>query len=362
MSEAPAPADSAAAPLRRRASRSPSASRRSCCWWTRRRSRSPTSPIRCLQRSTAAARADRPRGLPARSSRCAPDPCGSVGEAIVRARGGPAAAAGRRRDADGRRPPSRRRSCSTSSWSSRSATSAWSGRCSGLIKRTPECALHVHVGLPDTDAAVAAMNGLRELLPLLHGLGANSPVLVRRRLRHGELAGGGDPRLPGPRHPAGARLVGRLPGRPRRGQRWRRAHGPHDGLVGRAASAAARHGRAARGGRAVGPRVGRCARRARARDRAARRGGTAQVNCAGAGAALVELPGRARRARRRDLLRRRPAAAARGGRTRAGASWRAPTPSSRASSESSARATARTGSAPRMSAAACRACSVTSRT
>jgi carboxylate-amine ligase len=45
----------------------------------------------------------------------------------------------------------------------------------GLIKRTPECALHVHVGLPDTDAAVAAMNGLRERLPLLHGLGANSP-------------------------------------------------------------------------------------------------------------------------------------------------------------------------------------------
>jgi carboxylate-amine ligase len=45
----------------------------------------------------------------------------------------------------------------------------------GLIKRTPECALHVHVGVPDPDAAVAAMNGLRERLPLLHGLGANSP-------------------------------------------------------------------------------------------------------------------------------------------------------------------------------------------
>ena len=45
----------------------------------------------------------------------------------------------------------------------------------GLIKRTPECALHVHVGVPDPDAAVAAMNGLREALPLLHGLGANSP-------------------------------------------------------------------------------------------------------------------------------------------------------------------------------------------
>jgi glutamate---cysteine ligase / carboxylate-amine ligase len=45
----------------------------------------------------------------------------------------------------------------------------------GLIKRTPECALHVHVGMPDTDAAVAAMNGIRQRLPLLHGLGANSP-------------------------------------------------------------------------------------------------------------------------------------------------------------------------------------------
>jgi carboxylate-amine ligase len=45
----------------------------------------------------------------------------------------------------------------------------------GLIRRTPECALHVHVGVPDPEAAVAAMNGLRDMLPLLHGLGANSP-------------------------------------------------------------------------------------------------------------------------------------------------------------------------------------------
>jgi glutamate---cysteine ligase / carboxylate-amine ligase len=50
----------------------------------------------------------------------------------------------------------------------------------GLIKRTPECALHVHVGLPDPDSAVAAMNGLRERLPLLHGLGANSPFWFGR--------------------------------------------------------------------------------------------------------------------------------------------------------------------------------------
>jgi glutamate---cysteine ligase / carboxylate-amine ligase len=45
----------------------------------------------------------------------------------------------------------------------------------GLIRRTPECAMHVHLGVPDPSAAVAVMNGLREALPLLHGLGANSP-------------------------------------------------------------------------------------------------------------------------------------------------------------------------------------------
>ena len=45
----------------------------------------------------------------------------------------------------------------------------------GLIRRTPECALHVHVGVPDPATAVAVLNGWREALPLLHGLGASSP-------------------------------------------------------------------------------------------------------------------------------------------------------------------------------------------
>jgi glutamate---cysteine ligase / carboxylate-amine ligase len=45
----------------------------------------------------------------------------------------------------------------------------------GLIRRTPECALHVHIGVPDTATAVAVLNGLRDALPLLHGLGASSP-------------------------------------------------------------------------------------------------------------------------------------------------------------------------------------------
>jgi glutamate---cysteine ligase / carboxylate-amine ligase len=50
----------------------------------------------------------------------------------------------------------------------------------GLIRRTPECALHVHVGMPDADAAVHALNGLREALPLLQALAANSPYWFGR--------------------------------------------------------------------------------------------------------------------------------------------------------------------------------------
>jgi carboxylate-amine ligase len=45
----------------------------------------------------------------------------------------------------------------------------------GLIRRTPECALHVHVGMPDPESAVRAFNGLREWLPLLQALAAGSP-------------------------------------------------------------------------------------------------------------------------------------------------------------------------------------------
>jgi carboxylate-amine ligase len=45
----------------------------------------------------------------------------------------------------------------------------------GLARRTPTCALHVHVGMPDRDASLRAYNGLREHLPLLQALAANSP-------------------------------------------------------------------------------------------------------------------------------------------------------------------------------------------
>jgi glutamate---cysteine ligase / carboxylate-amine ligase len=49
------------------------------------------------------------------------------------------------------------------------------GEMRGLIKRTPECALHVHVAVPSPDAAVHALMGLREALPLIGALGAASP-------------------------------------------------------------------------------------------------------------------------------------------------------------------------------------------
>jgi carboxylate-amine ligase len=45
----------------------------------------------------------------------------------------------------------------------------------GLARRTPTCALHVHVGMPDRETALRAYNGMREHLPLLQALAANSP-------------------------------------------------------------------------------------------------------------------------------------------------------------------------------------------
>lgn len=45
----------------------------------------------------------------------------------------------------------------------------------GLLHRTPEAALHVHVGVPDAETAIRVCNGLRSHLPLLQGLSANSP-------------------------------------------------------------------------------------------------------------------------------------------------------------------------------------------
>jgi carboxylate-amine ligase len=45
----------------------------------------------------------------------------------------------------------------------------------GLTARTPTCALHVHVAMPDAESAIRACNALRSHLPLLQALSANSP-------------------------------------------------------------------------------------------------------------------------------------------------------------------------------------------
>ena len=67
-------------------------------------------------------------------------------------------------------------------------------RLRGLVDRTPDCALHVHVGMPDPETAIRVCNGLREYVPLLEALAGNSPfwhgrdsgfASARRILRRG---------------------------------------------------------------------------------------------------------------------------------------------------------------------------------
>ena len=48
---------------------------------------------------------------------------------------------------------------------------------------TPVAGLHVHIGMPDAETAIRTFNGLREHLPLLNALAANSPF------RHGRDTG-----------------------------------------------------------------------------------------------------------------------------------------------------------------------------
>jgi carboxylate-amine ligase len=45
----------------------------------------------------------------------------------------------------------------------------------GLVSRTPTAAVHVHVGMPDPETAIAVYNALRAHLPLLQALAAHSP-------------------------------------------------------------------------------------------------------------------------------------------------------------------------------------------
>jgi len=45
----------------------------------------------------------------------------------------------------------------------------------GSLLKTPPCGLHVHVGMPDPETAIAVANAFRLYLPILQALSANSP-------------------------------------------------------------------------------------------------------------------------------------------------------------------------------------------
>src|SRR3954464_3346410 len=50
----------------------------------------------------------------------------------------------------------------------------------GLLRRTPTAAVHVHVAMPDAETAIRTCNGLRDHLPALGALAANSPFWFGR--------------------------------------------------------------------------------------------------------------------------------------------------------------------------------------
>jgi carboxylate-amine ligase len=51
-------------------------------------------------------------------------------------------------------------------------------RC--LLRQSAYCGVHVHVGMPDPETAIAAFNGMRKWVPMLHALSANSPFWFGR--------------------------------------------------------------------------------------------------------------------------------------------------------------------------------------
>jgi carboxylate-amine ligase len=50
----------------------------------------------------------------------------------------------------------------------------------GVVRQTPHCGVHIHVGMPDEETLIRACNGMRAWIPLLQALGANSPFWYGR--------------------------------------------------------------------------------------------------------------------------------------------------------------------------------------
>ncbi len=174
----------------------------------------------------------------------------------------------------------------------------------GLVTRMPTAALHVHVGMPDPETAIAVCNRLRAHLPLLQALSASSPYW------HGLDSG-----FASARHMT-FRAFPRSAIPPTFASwehyteviRWALADGRPARLqlpvVGPAPEPAARHGRGARDGRAVAARERRRPRGARPRARRSLRRRRGGVRPADRGADGVLVPRRPRRRRRDGLVAR----------------------------------------------------------
>ena len=224
----------------------------------------------------------------------------------------------------------------------------------GFMRRTPTCALHVHVGMPDPETRDPRLQRAALLPAGAAGPGRALAVLARPRLGLRERPRAAVPRLPARGHPARLRELGALRGLRRAlagGRRRARLHVP---VVGHPPAPAAGHGRAARDGRAVAARPPwpGCRRSCTGwRSRCS----TARADPPVPGAEIVESSFRAGR----DGLARDPCAGT--ARCARCASWprrrwrsrarryasAAPTAHSRRPSGSCARATAPTGCAPR---------------
>ena len=263
--------DPAARPLRRIAPISRWDWRRSCCWSTRDTLQLAHVADRVLPGSALPRDQAGPRGVPGRD-RGALQPAGSVADAIEQLaegrteaiRAGGARRTGRH--APRRRPAPRRAALRRRAGRSRSATSAWSNRCRASSSGRPSARSTSTWDCRAPTRRSPRMNGIRERLPLLHGLGANSPFWFGADSGMASSRAAVIRAYPGRGIPPVLALLGRVPRLPRRRARRRRSHRPHDGVVGRSPSAAARHCRAARDGRPDRPRVGGRDRRAGARD------------------------------------------------------------------------------------------------
>ena len=119
-------------------------------------------------------------------------PSRTAAEAVEALRRGRAARARRRRDAAGRRACTRTPSSPTPASSTRTRYRRVGDELRGLLlQRTPECALHVHVGMPDPETAIRVVQRAADPPAAARRPGRQLAVLVRARLRYGQSARAG---------------------------------------------------------------------------------------------------------------------------------------------------------------------------